>query len=126
MPTKNRRTHHHNHVCLQQHLPPPLPLALKHCLGRFAISRAKGELSAKDAASVEAQDSAVDGGQPDSSNPTSETVAQNRGEADANANDSSAGSGGTTATAKGGDDKEEEGLLSGIAGSVSGWFSEKK
>lgn len=96
------------------------------------MSKAKGDLSAKESASVEAQDSAVDGTQPDSSSPASdsETVAHNRGEADANANGSSAGASGkaaaAAATAERGGGGEEEGLLSGIAGSVSGWFSSSK
>eukprot|EP00903_Cladosiphon_okamuranus_P010152 g9613.t1 len=78
----------------------------------FALSQGKGELSAKETAKVKAQDSAVDGNQPDSTSPAdgSDTVALNRGKEDPNANDSSAGASGGASGAS------QEGVLSGIAG----------
>lgn len=81
-------------------------------------------VSAKDAASVEAQHSAVDGNQPDSTNPVSSTttVTQKEQEGDANANDSSSSSAGSAAAAAA-VEVQEEGMLSGITGSLSGWFS---
>lgn len=112
---------------------------------RFALQQAKGAISAADAASVKAQDSAVDGNQPDSTKPATEAVAthtqaQGTGGDASVANDSSSSSAGASgkgaaAGAAAGKESgggqaaaEEEdggGVLSGLADSVSGWFSKK-
>ncbi|CAM9964289.1 unnamed protein product [Ectocarpus sp. 8 AP-2014] len=96
----------------------------------YALAQAKSRVSATDAASVEAQHSAVDSNQPDSTNPVSSatTVTQKEQEGDANVNDSSSSSSSSSsadsaAAAAAAAEVQEEGYLSGITGSLSGWFS---